>query len=230
MQGNRVKTDPCRGPIVKAVIASSAYTHPARPDCPGRVFRPIGEPSFAPPPGHSVTPPTSIPLVIVAAIGRNGAIGRDNALPWSMPSDLAHFRESTMGRPMIMGRRTHESIGRVLPGRESIVVTRSTGLAAMRDPWIVETPQAALALARVRAAALNADAATLIGGASLFSSMMDVVDRLDLTIVDLAPEADTFFPPIDPALWREVARVTPPRGARDEAGCDFVTYVRRSGS
>ena len=167
-----------------------------------------------------------VPLVVVVAVGRNGAIGRDNQLPWSMPTDLARFRALTMGTPMIMGRRTFESIGCVLPGRESIVITRSRDLVAMPGLWIVRTPEAAFALAQVRAMAMKADAATLIGGAAVFAAMMEWVDRLDLTIVDLAPTADTFFPPIDPAVWREHDRRTIPRGPRDEAGCDFVVYHR----
>ena len=106
------------------------------------------------------------PLVIVAAVARNGAIGRDNALPWTMPSDLARFRALTMGCPMIMGRRTWESIGRNLPGRESVVVSRGlldlpSGAHAAADP------ATALAFAAQRADALDASAIALIGGAGL---------------------------------------------------------------
>ena len=167
------------------------------------------------------------PLVAVAAMGRNGAIGRANALPWSMPGDLARFKALTMGTPMIMGRRTFEAIGRALPGRESIVVTRGAGLNFPAGVRRAADPDAALALARERAAAMRAQTITLIGGATLFVSMMPHVDRLAMTIVDLAPDADTFFPAIEPSIWAEVGRHVPPRHDRDEATCVFVDFARR---
>ena len=167
-----------------------------------------------------------IPLVIVAAVGRNGAIGRDGQLPWTLPSDLAHFRRLTMGTPMIMGRRTYESIGRALPGRETIVVSRSMSLDPPDGIWRAADPDAALVLATSRAVAMGAGAISLIGGAILFEAMMPMTTRLHLTRVDLAPEADTYFPAIDPTAWREVSRVVPPRQAGDEATCAFVDYAR----
>ena len=169
----------------------------------------------------------TIPLVIVAAIGRNRAIGRDNALPWSMPGDLARFKTLTMGTPMIMGRRTFASIGGALAGRESIVVSSDPNLVLPAGVLRSADPDAALAMARERAAAMRAETITLIGGATLFESMMSHVDRLAMTLVDLAPEADTFFPITDPASWRETARHIPPRHPGDQAGCVFVDYARR---
>ena len=127
------------------------------------------------------------PVVIVAAIGSNGAIGRDNALPWTMPGDLARFRELTMGTPMIMGRRTYASIGKPLPGRESIVVSQNHGLGLPAGVHRACDPQAALALASERAAAMRAPSISLIGGATLFKALMDQTDRLCLTLVNLAP-------------------------------------------
>lgn len=165
------------------------------------------------------------PLVIVAAAGRNGAIGRDNALPWTMPGDLARFKALTMGCPMIMGRRTWESIGRSLPGRESIVVSRGA-LDLPEGAHAAADLEAAVALAAARAEAMAAPSLALIGGATLFAALMPRVDRLAMTFVDLAPEADTFFPPIDRSLWRETSRTVPPRHSRDEAACTFVDYVR----
>ena len=170
---------------------------------------------------------SSIPLVAVAAIGRNGALGRDNRLPWSMPSDLARFRAVTMGKPMIMGRRTFESIGRVLPGRESIVVTRASRPAATPGLFHAASPEAALVLARERARVMGASEVINAGGATLFGALMPVTDRLCLTVVDLAPEADVFFPAIDPSAWREAGRVAQPRGPRDDAACWFLDYIRR---
>jgi dihydrofolate reductase len=170
-------------------------------------------------------PPAS--LVIAAAIGRNGAIGRGKGLPWSMPGDLAHFRDITMGKPMIMGRLTHESIGRVLPGRESIVVTRAGHGPPAPGLFYAGDLQEALRLGQERAAAMGAAEIMLIGGAQLFAAMMPRAERLRLTLVDLAPEADVFFPAIDPAVWREEARETPARHPGDEAACVFVDFRRR---
>lgn len=168
-----------------------------------------------------------IPLAVVAAAARNGAIGAGGGLPWTMPGDLARFRDLTMGKPMIMGRRTFDSIGKALPGRESIVVTRDDGLALPPGVYRAASPQAALTLSYERARAMGAAEISLIGGAALFSAMMGETDRLYMTFVDLAPDADTFFPPIDPAIWRETLRHVPPRHPRDEAACVFVDYVRR---
>lgn len=164
------------------------------------------------------------PLVLVAAIARNGAIGRDNALPWTMPGDLARFRALTTGRPMIMGRRTFEAIGRNLPDRESIVVTRGPVPLSDASVHAVGDPETALALADRRAAAMGAAEIALVGGAALFAALMPRCARLALTFVDCVPEADTFFPPIDPYVWAECARTYPPRDPRDEADCVFVDY------
>lgn len=166
------------------------------------------------------------PLVIVAAAARNGAIGRDNALPWTMPSDLARFRRLTMGCPMIMGRRTWESIGRNLPGRESIVVSRRAMESLPPGAHHAADPRAALDLAAARAEAMDAGEIALVGGAALFEALMPHADRLAMTFIDLRPEADTFFPAIDPYLWREAARSVPPRHPRDDAACIYVDYVR----
>ena len=168
----------------------------------------------------------TIPLAIVVAIGRNGAIGRAGTLPWTMPGDLARFRTLTMGTPMIMGRRTFDSIGRPLPGRESIVVSRDPAFAPPRGVFRVTTPEQALALADDHAPAMGAPALSLIGGAALFAALMPRVDVLRVTLIDLAPEADTVFPPIDTEIWREVSRTVPPRHPGDEAPCVFVDYVR----
>ena len=171
---------------------------------------------------------TRVPLAAVAAVGRNGAIGRDNKLPWHVPSDLAHFRERTMGKPMIMGRLTFQAIGRALPGRETIVVTRRSTASLPAGVWQAGDPDEALALGWERAVAMGADEVVLAGGAALFSAMMGVTDRLHMSFIDLAPNADTFFPAIDPAIWQEVSRTVPPRRPADEAGCTFVSYARRA--
>lgn len=167
------------------------------------------------------------PLAIVAAVGRNGAIGHEGKLPWRMPGDLSRFRELTMGKPMIMGRRTFASIGKALPGRESIVVSRDAALPLPSGVHRAASPDGALVLANARATAMDAAEISLIGGATLFDLLMDRTDRLYITFIDLAPPADTFFPPIDPSIWRETRRHVPERHRNDEAGCTFVDYVRR---
>lgn len=166
------------------------------------------------------------PLAIVAAVGRNGAIGQAKRLPWTMPTDLVRFRHLTMGKPMIMGRRTFDSIGRVLPGRESIVVS-SFDLELPRGAVRAVDPRHALEIAMERAAAMNAEEIPVIGGALLFDEMISLATRLHMTFVDLAPHADAFFPTIVADDWREVSRVVPPRDPKDDASCVFVEYVRK---
>ena len=172
--------------------------------------------------GHSRTPH----LAIVVAIGRNDAIGQGGTLPWRMPCELARFRDLTMGTPMIMGRRTFKSIGKALPGRETIVVSRDRSLALPQGVFCAADSEAALALATARADAMGASSMSLIGGAALFATMMPQVDRLHVPYVDLTPAADTFFPPIDWTCWRETSRRVPPRHPDDEAACVFVDYAR----
>ncbi len=170
-------------------------------------------------------PSTARPLVAVLAVGRNGAIGRENKLPWIMPTDLARFRAITMGKPMIMGRRTHDTIGKALPGRESIVVSRRAHVEPPSGVHLVTNLNNALAVADRRAAAMGASEIALIGGAKLFEALLPFCARIHLTIVDLRPAADTFFGPLDPYVWQEVARLTPPRHSRDEADCVFIDYA-----
>jgi dihydrofolate reductase len=164
-------------------------------------------------------------LVQVAAIAENRVIGRDNGMPWRLSTDLKRFRALTTGKPVLMGRKTYLSLGRPLPGRTNIVITRDPAFTA---PGIVVAPSLAAALETARGDALRrgVDAIMITGGAEIFSQTMGEADRLEITLVHLSPEGDTLFPPIDPHVWREVARVSHPPGPRDEAGFDFVSYVR----
>jgi dihydrofolate reductase len=165
-------------------------------------------------------------LVAVAAVARNGVIGADNGLPWRVSSDLKHFKALTMGKPLILGRRTFESLRRPLPGREIIVVTRDPRFspAGVR---IARSPLEALAIARSLAKALAVDEIVVGGGAEIFGALMDETQRIELTEIALEPEGDAFFPSLDMARWRETRRETPPRGERDEADFAFVTLARR---
>jgi dihydrofolate reductase len=148
-------------------------------------------------------------LVLIAAMGRDRAIGREVAgvgtLPWHLPEDMKHFRELTTGKPVVMGRKTWESLPprfRPLPGRLNVVVTRQSGYAAP-GAIVAHSIEAAVA------ACGPAPAAFVIGGAELYRQAMDRADALELTEIDLAvPDADAFFPTIDPACWAETARST----------------------
>ena len=170
---------------------------------------------------------SDVPIAIVAAVARNGVIGVDNMLAWKLSSDLKRFRAMTMGKPLIMGRKTYDSIGRPLPGRQTIVVTRNTGFTA---DGVISAPTLAAALTLAREVARNVGANEIIiaGGGEIYRQSIHIAQRLYITDVDLAPEGDVRFPAIDPARWREVKRDKIPRGERDEADSEFVEYVRRN--
>ncbi len=153
------------------------------------------------------TVPDTPRVTLVVARARGGVIGVDNRLPWHLPEDLRHFRSLTMGHPIVMGRRTFESIGKALPGRRTIVVTRDATrsfAAAERAGSLDE----ALALARMHTAdpAISTDEVFVIGGAQLFEHALRIADRVILTEIDLDVAGDTHFADLDPAQWRAVAR------------------------
>jgi dihydrofolate reductase len=164
-------------------------------------------------------------LVIVAAVAENGVIGNKGRLPWRLKSDLAHFRKLTMGKPVLMGRKTYLSIGKPLDGRTNIVVTRERAFAA---PAVVvaTSMDAALTTARGDALRRGVNEIIVIGGADVFVQTMGVAQRLVITRVHLKPAGDIFFPAIDPALWREVSRSEHARGDGDDATFSVVVYER----
>ncbi|MDC7785581.1 dihydrofolate reductase [Rhodoplanes sp. TEM] len=164
-------------------------------------------------------------LVLVAAVAANGVIGRAGGLPWRLKSDMRHFRTLTLGHPVVMGRRTFESIGKPLPGRTTIVATRDRSFAA---PGVVAAAslEAALAVARADALRRGAGAVMLAGGGELYRAAMPLADRLEITRVDVSPAGDAEFPEIDPGVWREVARTPGTPGPEDEAPFTFCTYSR----
>jgi dihydrofolate reductase len=166
-----------------------------------------------------------IALVLVAAVAENGVIGRDNALPWRLKSDLRRFRARTWGKPIVMGRKTFQSVGRPLPGRTNIVVSRDRDFSA---PGVVVAPdlRAALETARGDALRRGADAIAVIGGAAIYAETLPIADRLDLTLVKARPEGNVRFPSIDPQAWRETERTEHKAGADDAADFAFVTYQR----
>ena len=162
---------------------------------------------------------TSPRLTLIVARARNGVIGRDGTLPWRLPEDLAFFKRTTMGHPIVMGRRTWESIGRPLPGRRSIVVSRQAGFAAAGAEVAASLDEA------LRLCAGSAEV-FVIGGAQFYAEALPLADRLIVTEIDADFEGDTYWPAPDPAQWREAAREhLPPAGERSFA-LDFVTYLR----
>ena len=167
------------------------------------------------------------PVTLIAAIGRNRAIGVRDGLPWRLSSDLRRFKALTMGKPLVLGRKTFEGIGRPLPGRFVVVVTRDAGRVCPDGISAAPTVEAALARADALAAEQGADEIMVGGGAEIYRATLDRATRLCLTEVELAPGADAFFPAIDPAMWRETARVPQVRGPNDEADFAYVEYTRR---
>lgn len=162
-------------------------------------------------------------LSLIAAVARNGVIGGGNKLLWRLPTDMKRFRALTMGKPLIMGRKTYESIGKPLPGRETIVVTRDRSYAA-EGAHVAGDLDAALALAASLAG--PDDEVISAGGGEIYAQTIGRADRLFLTEVDLAPEGDAMFPRIDPAVWREAKRESGVRGERDEADFALVEYEK----
>jgi dihydrofolate reductase len=151
--------------------------------------------------------------VIVAAVARNRVIGADNGLPWRIPADMARFKELTMGGALIMGRETFESIGRPLPGRATIVLTR-------RPDWSHQGVEVAHSLGEALEVAASQGADAFIsGGAEVYRAALEVADRMELTEVDDEPAGDTLFPEVDWSQWREVSRIRHP-------GFSFVRYDR----
>lgn len=146
----------------------------------------------------------SQPLIaLIAAMGLNRVIGRDNQLPWHLPEDLKYFRSMTWGKPIVMGRKTFESLGRPLPGRANIVISNQGGL---RIPGASVQPsiEAALDQAATQAALDGVDEIMVIGGETLYRQLLDRADRLYLTLVDAEPEGDAWFPVVNPDDWRLV--------------------------
>ncbi|PLZ01815.1 diacylglycerol kinase [Burkholderia sp. WAC0059] len=162
-------------------------------------------------------------LTLIVARARNGVIGRDNQLPWRLPEDLAFFKRTTMGAPVIMGRKTHESIGRPLPGRRNIVVTRDA-----RKRFEGCDTAASLDAALAIAASDGASEAFLIGGAQLYAEGLGKANRLLVTEITADVDGDATFAAPDPAHWRETSRETRHAGPPNDFDFAFVAYARRA--
>ncbi len=167
----------------------------------------------------------TVPITIVAAVARNGVIGGGNQLLWRLSSDLKRFKALTMGKPLIMGRKTFESIGKALPGRETIMVTSARTFDAA-GVHLAPDLNTALALAERLAGEMGADEVIIAGGGEIYAAAMDRADQLVVTHVDVEPEGDTYFPAIDPETWSEISRETGVQTDRDEASFSFAVYER----
>ena len=165
-------------------------------------------------------------VVLIAAVADNGVIGAHGAIPWRLKSDMQRLKAMTIGKPVVMGRKTFMSLRRPLPGRTNIVVTRDRHFRA--DGAVVATSLAvARAVALGDALRRSATEIAIIGGAEIYAQWMDIADRLEVTEVHARPEGDTSFPAIDAAEWQELARVQNPAGPDDSAAFSYVTYRRR---
>jgi dihydrofolate reductase len=161
-------------------------------------------------------------LTLVVAVAKNGVIGRDGALPWRISSDMKRFKAATMGKPVLMGRKTWESLPKKpLPGRQNLILTRDADFVA-QDAWVYSDLAAMLAAGRAMAEASSADEVCVIGGAQLFNAVLAQADRIVLTEVNLSPEGDARLD-LDLSTWREVSREHVERGPKDDA--DFVVRV-----
>jgi dihydrofolate reductase len=164
-------------------------------------------------------------LVLVVAVGENGVIGRNGALPWKIPGDLKRFQQLTMGKPIIMGRLTFESMGGPLKGRLNIVITTNPNYKA-EGAAVVTSLKDALALAEKEALRENTGEIAVIGGSIVFAETLPLAAKLEITEVHGAPEGDTFFPPFGKSEWKETLRDGPHQGPKDSLPYTFVTYER----
>lgn len=164
-------------------------------------------------------------ITIIVARGKNGVIGREGQMPWHLPSDLRYFKEATIGTPVVMGRKTFESIGKALPGRVNIVVSRS-GFAA-EGVVSARSLDEAITVARAAAVAGDRPQISILGGGEIYRQAMDIADELLVTEVEAEPEGDTVFPAIDSTLFEKTEDGTPLQGPRDSHALRFTRYRRR---
>jgi dihydrofolate reductase len=166
-----------------------------------------------------------VELAVIVAAADNGVIGRSNALPWHLPEDLRYFKRVTMGKPIVMGRKTYESIGRPLPGRANIVISRQENYAPEGVQVVPGLPEA-LALAEEIALIDGSSELMVIGGAQIYRAALPIARRLYLTQVHAEVEGDAFLPDIDWKQWREVSRQHHSAGDTNPFDYSFVVFER----
>ncbi|TPI49554.1 dihydrofolate reductase [Mesorhizobium sp. B2-9-1] len=166
-------------------------------------------------------------IAIYVAIAENGVIGREGGLPWRLSTDLKRFKADTMGKPIIMGRKTYEGIGRPLPGRLNIVVTRDKTWRA-EGIEVAHSLEDAIALAKVRGRCMEgAEEICVVGGGEIYAQALALADRLHVTHVLASVDGDAHFPPIDPSIWRVVSAEDFPAGEKDSHATRYTVYERR---
>ena len=165
-------------------------------------------------------------ISLIVAVAENGVIGADGGLPWRLSSDLKTFRRLTLGKPIIMGRRTFQSIGKPLDGRDNIIVTRDPYFEAS-GVSVVASVAEALTLARILATTRGTDEIMIIGGADLYAVTLNIADRVYLTRVHASPEGDRHFPALDLKEWVEIAREGLPKTRRDQFSATLFTFERK---
>lgn len=158
---------------------------------------------------------------ILVAMDRNRAIGNNGDLPWHQRADLQRFKRITMGRPILMGRKTHDAIGRVLPGRHNIVLTRDENYQPTEGCTVVNDLDVALLMA-------DSPEIMIIGGADIFAATLPRAQKIYLTEIDAEVEADTFFPALDENQWQELTREHHPADEQNDYPCSFIDLVRIS--
>lgn len=157
-------------------------------------------------------------ITLIAAMGNNGAIGLDGRMPWHLPAELQHFKRTTMGKAIVMGRKTWQSIGRPLPGRQNIVISRNPGFTAA-EADVTGSLEAALEVSRTAEV-------MVIGGGQLYSLALPFAQRMILTLIDIEPEADTWFPKWDDGQWEQVKEQSFPAEERNGLGYRIVEFSR----
>ena len=171
----------------------------------------------------------SVRIAMIAGVAENGVIGSHQTIPWRIPSDFAYFKRMTMGKPIVMGRKQFETVGKPLPGRTNIIVTRQQGYQP-EGTLVFSSIDAALAEARSIAAADGVDEIMIIGGGEIYAQLMPQADRLYISHIDLHPEGDVRFPAIQPEEWVvvDLPEITP--SEKDSASYRVKVYERRRGS
>jgi len=172
---------------------------------------------------------STIRIAYVVAVARNGVIGAGGKLVWRIADDMKWFKKVTMGKPMVMGRKTFESIGKALPGRDNIVITRDQKFAAP-DVRVVHTIDDALMLAYECAQARGADEICIIGGGEIYAQLLPRTDRIYLSKVDAEIAGNTYFPALDSAEWSETRESACAPSDKNQYACEFVILDRRAGS
>lgn len=168
----------------------------------------------------------SVEIALIAAVAENDVIGNGPDIPWRLPSDFAHFKRTTLGKPLVMGRKTFESIGKPLPGRTNIIVTRQKGYQP-DGVIVIDSLEAAISHGKTIAEADGVDAVMVAGGADIYRQAMDVADKLYISHVALTPEGDAHFPAIDPQIWQMATEMPVMPSENDSATYKIAVYTRR---